>query len=315
MIRMMKNTTFRQLQVFESISRNGTFTAAAEELFLTQPTLSMQMKKLTDTIGIPLYDQIGKKIHLTEAGKELLATSKSVFNSFSEFEMKILNMKGVKEGNLKLAGVTTAEYFAPRILGAFCQRYPGIKVSLEVTNRQRVLQRLADNLDDLYIVGHANHVEGIHITPFLSNPLVVLAPTNHRLAHEKNIPLTELANEHFLMRETGCGTIMTLDHLMREHGFRFKSSMELGSNEAIKQAVIGGLGISMLSMYALAHELQTGELTTLDIEGFPIEEQWYIVYPEGKKLSIVAQAFFDYLLNEGRQITQCSLYTPAHKQT
>jgi len=310
---MMKNTTFRQLQVFESISRNGTFTAAAEELFLTQPTLSMQMKKLTATIGVPLYDQIGKKIHLTEAGKELLATSKNVFNSFSEFEMKILNMKGVKEGNLKLAGVTTAEYFAPRILGAFCQRYPGIKVSLEVTNRQRVLQRLADNLDDLYIVGHANHVEGIHITPFLSNPLVVLAPTNHRLANEKHIPLTELANEHFLMRETGCGTIMTLDQLMTEHGFRFKSSMELGSNEAIKQAVIGGLGISMLSMYALAHELQTGELAILDIQGFPVEEQWYIVYPEGKKLSIVAQAFFDYLLDEGRKITQGSLYTPTPK--
>ncbi len=303
----IRNATFRQLQVFESIARNGSITAAAEELHLTQPTLSIQLKKLTAIVGMPLFDQIGKRIHLTEVGHELLAACQSVFETLASFEMTVADIKGVKKGRLRLSGVTTAEYFAPRILGSFCKKYPGINVTLEVTNRQRVLERLEQNLDDIYIVGQAPTESHIHRTPFLANPLVVLASPGHPLAGKKGISIEALARENFIMREPGCGTYGSIDRLVHEHDFQFKSSMGLGSNEAIKQAVIGGLGISMLSIYALTHELQSGELVVLDVEGFPIEDQWYLCYPKGKQLSIVARLFSDYMLSEGRELTLKSL--------
>jgi len=303
----IRNTTFRQLQVFEAIANHKSFTLAAEELHLTQPTLSMQMKKLTAIIGMPLYNQIGKRLFLTEVGQELLVTCRAVFNSLTDFQMKVADIKGVKKGDLRLSGVTTTEYFAPRILGAFCKQYPGISVALEVTNRQRVLERLEDNLDDIYIVGQAPTGPNIHCTPFLENPLVIFAPPTHPLAGQKNIPIAALASENFIMREPGCGTFLSMDKLLQDQNFTFKSSMALGSNEAIKQAVIGELGISLLSIYALSHEISTGELVALDIEGFPIKDQWYLCYPEGKQLSIVAQVFFDYMLNEGRNLTESSL--------
>ena len=303
----MKNATFRQLQVFESIARNGSFTAAANELHLTQPTISVQIKKLTDVVGMPLFEQMGKKIFLTMVGKQLLETCKSIFHSLDNFEMNIADIKGVKEGVLRLSGVTTVEYFAPRIIGGFCKKYPGIKVSLEVINRRKVLDRLKDNLDDLYICGKISDDLNVEDTLFLENPLVILAEPGHPLADKKNISLQALVNEQFIMRESGCGTYLALDKITGNQGIHFKSSMELGSNEAIKQAVISGLGISMLSLYSLSHELKTGELVILDVEGFPYEDAWHIIYPRGKKLSVVAQAFYDYLLNEGRQLTKAHL--------
>jgi DNA-binding transcriptional LysR family regulator len=306
----IRNATFRQLQVFEAIAKHMSFTAAAEELHLTQPTLSMQMKKLTSIIGLPLYNQIGKRIYLTEVGQELLKTSQSVFNNLSDFQMKVADIKGVKKGNLRLAGVTTAEYFAPRILGAFCKKYPGVTVALEVTNRQSILERLEKNLDDIYIVGQAPTGPNIHSIPFLENPLVILAPPTHPLAGQKNIPIAALAKENFIMREPGCGTYLSMDKLAHDQHFTFQSSMAMGSNEAIKQAVIGELGISLLSIYALSHEISTGELVVLNVEGFPIKDQWYLCYPEGKQLSIIAQLFFDYMLSEGRTLTESTLSAP-----
>ena len=302
-MRKMKNATFRQLQVFESIARTGSFTAAANELFLTQPTISVQIKKLSEVVGTPLFEILGKKVHLTEAGKALLETAKTIFGTLDSFEMSIDEIKGMKKGHLKISGVTTVEYFAPRIIGNFCKKYPGISVSLEVTNRQRVLDRLADNKDDIYICGSLTDDYGIEETYFLDNPLVILAAPNHPLVGEKNIPIDALAKEQFIMRESGCGTYLALDSLVEKKGMHFKSSMELGSNEAIKQAVISGLGVSMLSIYALTHELQSGELKILDVNGFPYKDSWHILHPKGKKLSVVAQAFYDYLLKEGRELT------------
>lgn len=303
----IRNATFRQLQVFESIARNGSYTKAAEELHLTQPTLSMQVKKLTSIIGMPLFEQIGRRISLTAVGEEFLKTCKSVFETLGEFQMTISDIKGVKKGDLRISGVTTAEYFAPRILGDFCKKYPGINVALEVTNRHNVLERLEQNLDDIYIVGQTPTGPGIHSIPFLTNPLVILASPNHPLANEKNIPVKALAKDNFIMREPGCGTFLTMDRMVKDGDVQFSSSMALGSNEAIKQAVIGELGISMLSIYALVHEINTGELVVLDVEGFPIDDEWYLCYPEGKQLSVVAQAFAEYMLHEGRELTLSSI--------
>ena len=291
----MRHSTLRQLEVFEAIARLGSFTRAAEELYLTQPTVSMQIKKLSEAVGLPLYEQVGKKIYLTDAGHALHAFTRELLGQFARFEMTLDDMKGLKQGTLKLAVVTTAKYFAPRLLGPFCQSYPGIEVSLKVSNRERVLERLANNEDDLYILGQPPEDIDAVAEPFLENPLVVLAPMQHVLVGSKQIPLTRLAEEPFLMREPGSGTRIAVERLFAQQGVKMKVRMELGSNEAIKQAIVGGLGISVLSRHTLALDAPTGLLAILDVEGFPIERQWYVAYPAGKQLSVVARSFLEYL--------------------
>jgi len=255
----------------------------------------MQAKKLAETVGLPLLEQIGKKVFLTDAGRELHATCREIFKHLSHFEMTAADLKGLKQGTLRLAVVTTAKYFAPRLLGPFCQKYPGIQVSLKVSNRERVLERLADNQDDLYILGQPPEELDAVAEPFLDNPLVVLAPAGHPLAGKRKIPLARLAQEPFLLREPGSGTRKALERLFADNGLIIKVRMELGSNEAIKQAIVGGLGVSVLSRHTLALDAPMGQLAILDVAGFPIERQWYVVYPAGKQLSIVARTFLDYL--------------------
>ncbi len=202
----MRHSTLRQLEVFEAIARLGSFTRAAEELYLTQPTVSMQIKKLADAVGLPLFEHVGKKVFLTDARRELHKTCREIFKHFSHFEMAVADLKGLKQGTLRLAVVTTAKYFAPRLLGPFCQQYPGIEVSLKVSNRERILERLEDNQDDLYILGQPPEEIDAVAEPFLDNPLVVLAPASHPLTGKKRIPLARLAEEPFLLREPGSGT-------------------------------------------------------------------------------------------------------------
>lgn len=294
----MKHATLHQLKIFEVVARNLSFTRAAEELHLTQPTVSIQMKQLTDIVGMSLLEQVGKRIFLTEAGRELLTVCHSLFDGLSRFEMIISDMKGVKTGKLRLGVITTAKYFVPRLLGPFCDRYPGIEVSLKVTNRERLLQRLIDNEDDLYILGQPPEHMDIWVEPFLDNPLVVLAPCNHTLAGKKNISAERIAQEPFLMRESGSGTRLATEKFFNERGLSLNVRMELGSNEAIKQAVAGGLGVAVLSAHTLALEKSGDELTVLDVEGFPIMRQWHVAYSTGKQLSVVARTFLEFLQQE-----------------
>lgn len=291
----MRHSTFRQLELFDAIARLGSFTRAADELFLTQPTVSMQIKKLSDTVGMPLFEQVGKKIYLTDIGHELHRTCRGISEHLSNFEMIVADMKGLKKGKLRLAVVTTAKYFAPRLLGTFCQQYPGVDASLKVSNRERVLERLANNLDDLYIMGQPPVDADVVAEAFLENNLVVIAPANHALAKKKKIPLELLSREPFLLREQGSGTRMATERLFGESGLKLKMRMELGSNEAIKQAVIGGLGISVLSRHTLELDTPSKKFVVLDVQGFPIKRHWYFVYPAGKQLSIIAKTFVDHL--------------------
>jgi len=300
----MKQATLHQLQIFEAIAQYGSFTRAAEELFLTQPTVSQQMKQLTKAIGVPLYEQIGKRIYLTDAGKAVLEVGRDISQRFNDLEMTLADIKGLKQGNLKLAAITTAKYFVPRILGTFRQRYPGIRISLQIANRQQILDRLADNLDDLYFIGQPPEELDINLRHFLDNPLVVIAPRNHPLAQEKLISIERLADEPLIMRESGSGTRMAVEDFFAENRLQMRVEMEIGSNEAIKQAVVGGLGLSILSRHSLALEGPQGPLVVLDVEGFPIQKHWYVIYPGNKQLSIVAQTFLDYLLTEGKESAQ-----------
>lgn len=300
----MKQTTLHQLKVFEAVARHKSFTRAAEELFLTQPTVSMQVKQLTKAVGLPLFDQVGKRIYLTQAGEELVKTCREVFENLDQFEMTIADLKGLKQGRLRLAVVTTAKYFVPRLLGPFCKRYPGIDVSLQVTNHEHLLSRISDNLDDLYVMSQPPDSLEVTHQCVLENPLVVIAPSNHPLAEERNISLERLASEPFIMREPGSGTRKAVQNLFDQYKLVPKVQLDLGSNEAIKQAIAGGLGVSVLSLHTLALEGPTSHLTVLDVEHFPIERYWYAVYPSGKQLSIVARTFLDYLLAEGKQLAE-----------
>ncbi len=307
--------TLHQLKVFETVARNGSFTRAAEELLITQPTVSSQVKQLTKAIGLPLFEQIGKSLYLTDAGQELLITCQDIFEKLNNFEIKIADLKGTKQGQLKLAVITTAKYFVPRLLGSFCKIYHGIDVALKVTNHQEIQQRMLANKDDLYVVSNTKQNIDLTSKPFLNNPLVVVARKDHPLAGKKNLELQELKGQSFIMREQGSGTRDSIIELFAEHNISVKVKLELGSNEAIKQAISGGLGISILSEHCLISEGISGELTVLDFKHFPIKRRWYVSYLAGKKLSVIAETFLDYLLEESPKMTfpQSSILTQIAK--
>ena len=294
----MIHATLHQLKVFEATARHGSFTRAAEELYLTQPTVSIQVKQLTKAVGLPLFEQIGKRLYLTQAGKKLLETCQEIFQGLSQFEMSIADLKGMKQGKLSIAVITTAKYFVPRLLGPFCKRYPGIDISLKVTNHQNIQERMLNNKDELFIFSQLPSQPDLKTYPFLDNPLVVIAPTDHPLAGKQNIPIDALNNEPFIMREPGSGTREAVQKLFAANNIDVKVRLELGSNEAIKQGIAGGLGVSVLSQHTIISEGTTGEFAILDIEGFPIPRQWYVGHLAGKQLSVVAESFLNYLLEE-----------------
>lgn len=291
----MRHSTFRQLEIFEAIARLGSFTRAAEELHLTQPTVSMQMKKLCDAVGTPLVEQVGKKIMLTEDGRELAQVSRDIFAILDRYAMSVAQRRGLEKGRLKLMAITTAVYFAPRLLGDFARLHPGIDVSLRVTNKEQVLASMADNLDDLYLLGTPPDEIDVVAMPIMDNPIVVLCAPGHALTREGPLTLERLAGEPWLLREAGSGTRKAVERLFHARGLELSPRLELGSNEAIKQAILAGLGISALSRHALTLH-QPDQFAVLEVEGFPIRRHWYVVYPSGRQLSVVARAFLDFLL-------------------
>lgn len=298
----MMQATLHQLKVFEAVARHSSFTKAAEELLITQPTVSTQVKQLTQTVGLPLFEQIGKQLYLTEAGEALLATCQDIFERLDNLEMQVAALKGTKQGRLRLGVVSTAKYFVPRLLGYFCQHFPGIDIALQVTNHATLIQRMHDNQDDLYILSQPPEDISLSSQPFLDNPLVVVARRDHPLAGEKNIPIKSLTGEPFIMREHGSGTRQAVQKLFDRYKVGVKVRLELGSNEAIKQAVAGGLGLSVLSQHTLVSEQMAGELTILDVQHFPIHLRWYVTHLEGKQLSIIAETFLRFLLDNAGHV-------------
>ena len=264
-------------------------------MHVTQPTVSKQIRLLHEEVGLPLLEQIGKKVFLTEAGEQLYATCADWLETWGRFEQTVADLKGIKQGRLRIAAVTTTKYFMPRLLGPFCAQYPGIDIAMEVVNRDRLLERLARNQDDLYVMGVPPDGLNIECEPFLENPLVVLAPASHPLARRKRILFAHLANEPFIVRERGSGTRLTVERVFQERDVPLKIKMELGSNEAIKQAVAGGLGLALLSQSTLSLDPNQKEVAVLNVEGFPIKRYWYVVRPRDKQLSVVANAFLEFL--------------------
>ena len=303
---IVRHTTMRQLQIFEAVVRLGSHTRAAEELYLTQPTVSMQTKKLTDAIGVPLLQQNGRQIEATAAGQIVYRSVREIFSSLSDLEVALSELKGLKRGKLKLGVVTTAKYLAPELLGRFSEEYPGIELSLKVSNRDRISERLSENVDDLYIMGQAaEEIQGIELYPFAPNPLVVIAPKSHELFHsQKQVSLRELSQYPWIMREPGSGIRDATLRVFESQGLRPNIRMELGSNEAIKHAVIANLGLSVLSLHSMTIEGPEGPLGIVRAEQFPIARQWNIIHPSDRKLSLVANSFLDFSMREKQRITQ-----------
>lgn len=294
--------TLRQLKVFASVARHLNYTRAAEELFLTQPAVSMQVKQLEEHLGVALFEQLGKRIHLTEAGQEVLAYARTVTQQLDELESVLNRIKGLSGGKLRISVATTANYFIPTLLGTFSRRYPEVTVSLDVTNREALLQQLSENTVDLVIMGQPPAGLDVEAEVFMENPLIVVAPPGHPLAHQKKIPLKRLQEEVFLVREPGSGTRSAMERFFAEREIHLKTGMEVGSNEAIKQSVQAGLGLGLLSRATIEQELELKRLVVLDVAEFPIMRHWYLVHRRGKRLSAVAEVFKDFMLKEARAL-------------
>ena len=299
---LVRHASLRQLQILVTVAHTGGYTRAAETLYLTQPTVSMQVKKLSETVGLPLFERVGKRLHLTLAGRKVLNAAEDILERLGHLGDDMTELKGQVKGELHIAGVNTVKYFVPHLLGAFLQTYPEVKPILTVTNRARVIGRLMDNEDELIIMGQVpDHLE-VEAYPFLENKLIVVASPNHPLARKPSISLARLTKERFLVREAGSGTRLATDHLLAEQGLTINPYMELGSSGAIKQAVMAGLGLSVLSINNLRLELTGGHIAKLDVEGFPLERYWYAVHVKGKKLSLVTRTFLDFLLKQGKDV-------------
>lgn len=288
------NATFRQLRLFLALAERGSITAAAEVCHVTQPTVSMQLRELADAVGLPLYEQIGKRLHLTAAGEALAETARRMLDEWLDFEQGINAMKGLEQGRLRVALVSTAKYFVPRLLGSFCREHPNIEIALEVLNRDGVVARLRENRDDLYIMSMPPENLDLEKHAFLDNPLVLIAPEGHRLKGQR-LKLTDLSDERFILRERGSGTRLACDAHFARSAFVPAVRLELGSNEAIKQAVAGGLGLAVISRHALAARPANDQLTILEVAGFPLQSRWFTLYPRGKRLSPVAAVFLEHL--------------------
>jgi len=303
----MRNVTLRQLRVFTSVARHLSFTRAARELHLTQPAVSQQIKLLEAEVGLPLFEQIGRRIQVAPAGTKLLRYANDMLDLLRDASESLAAMRGLRRGVLKLGAVSTAKYFAPSLLSAFTPAYPEVTIQFTVGNREEVIRHLSDNGIDIAIMGRPPRELDTIAEPFARHPLVLIASPSHPLAGKRRIPLRQLANEQFLIREEGSGTRASMEHVFREHNVPFRVSMEVSSNETIKQAVMAGMGISFLSAHTIGLELATGKLVILDITGLPIMRDWYVLHLREKRLSPITMAFREFLLQRGGGIIHAAV--------
>ena len=301
---IVKNATLRQLKIFETVARHLSFSRAAEELHLTQPAVSTQVKQLAAHAGLPLFEQFGKKINMTPAGLEMLQFSRAVIQQFREAEESMARHKGISGGRLNVAVISAGGYFFPQVLAEFTRRHPGVTLNLAVHNREELLHQLAGNLTDLAIM--VRPPEGMHTIsePFAPHPYVIVAAPDHPLVGRKRISLAVLAREPFVVREKGSDTRNSMEEGFGRRLKNLSIAMEIRSTETIKQAVIARMGISFLSAHTISLELRVGSLAILDVRGFPLMLNWYVVHRENKRLPPVALAFKSFLMKDGAALIE-----------
>lgn len=290
------NITFRQLRLFLALAEKGSVSAAAKAMHITQPTASMQLRQVAKSIGVPTHEADGRGVRLTEAGQKLASTARTIFGGWEEFEQELAASRGLKAGRLKIAVVSTAKYFMPQIVGSFCRVHPHVEVSLEILNRDGVVQRLRDGMDDLYIMSMPPPDMALEDEVILPNPIVVIASINDELCRARHLALRDLQERSLVLRESGSGTRMAADRYFRRQRFRPEVRFELGSNEAIKQIVSAGLGIGIISRHALQGSAGNLKIRELEVKGFPLPSAWHLVRPSTRRLSPVATAFRAHLI-------------------
>ena len=292
------NFTLRQLQIFQHVAKHLSFTKAAEELFLTQPAVSGQIKQLEKVIGLHLYEQLGRQIYLTQAGKLVNDFCIDIQTKVNNIKKDINDLKGIEGGLLHVSVATTVNYFAAKLLSNFCQQHTGIRLQLDVTNRVTLLEQLEKNDTDIVLMGLPPDDMDLIVEPFMDNPLVIIAPPDHPLVDEKNIPLQKLKNDKLLMREVGSGTRIAMEQFFLEKkNFKLISTIEMNSNEAIKKSVEAGLGLGIVSIHTIELEKEIGRLKILDVRHFPINRKWYVVHRKGKRLLTAAKLLKQFILD------------------
>jgi DNA-binding transcriptional LysR family regulator len=295
----MRNATLRQLRTFNEVARQQSFTAAAKALHLTQPAVSMQLRQLEHAAGLPLLEQTGRRVQLTEAGRELLRYAAGIATLLREAEDAMKALQGIGGGELSIAVTSTAKYFAPQLLAEFRRSHPEVRLRLAVSNREAVVRELTENSVDLAVMGRPPRGIETEAAPFASHPIGIIASPSHPLAGRKRLPLERLAGETFIIRERGSGTRAAMEHVFAERGFRPRDVLEMSSNETIKQAVMAGMGVAFLSTHTIGLELRARRLVLLGVSGLPVMRQWFVIHRRGKRLTPVAQAFKSFLLENG----------------
>jgi LysR family transcriptional regulator, low CO2-responsive transcriptional regulator len=303
----MKNATLRQLKVFEAVARHRSFSRAAEELHLTQPAVSTQVSKLEEHAGLPLFEQLGKKIHLTPAGAQMLQSSREIIQKFQEAEEAMAQFKGVSGGRLNVSVISAGDYFFPKLLVEFAQRHEGVTLNFGVCNREELLTQLKENVTDLAVMVRPPEDEDTVAEPFAPHPYVIVAAPSHPLARTPRIPVYRIVREPFVVREKGSDTWNSMVEGFGGNLPGLNIAMEIRSTETIKQAVMAGMGVSFLSAHTISRELQAGSLTVLDVQGFPLMLHWYVVHRRTKRLPPVAQAFKNFLLADGAALINQAL--------
>lgn len=289
-----RQLTFRQLEIFRAVALHNSVTDAAKALHLAQPTVSTQIARMASHTDSELFEQVGKKLYLTDVGKDMLETSRAIFELLDNLEMRLAERAGLETGYLRISAVTTSKYLVPKWLGSFCRQHPSIEPEFNIGNRNEIINRLNQNLDDLYIFSHPPTEIDIAKRPITKNPLVLIAPKGHKFESTEGLTWHEVRKERFLIREKGSGTRFAIEEFFNRAGEPMLRPLTIASNEAIKESVSAGLGLAIISQHALHHMVQDG-LTELNVEGLPIDTQWYLVTPKGKVVSPVAAAFREHV--------------------
>jgi DNA-binding transcriptional LysR family regulator len=297
----------RRLQVFEAVARLQSFSRAAAELHLTQPAVSMQVRQLEEEVGMPLYEQMGRRLDITPAGRVIAACNRDLALRLRETEETLAQMTGAGGGEISISAVSTAKYHVPMLLAEFRRKYPEVRVRLSVSNREQVVRDLTENSVDLAIMGTPPRGLDTIAVPFARHPIAIIAVPGHALARGKRLPLARLAGETFLIRERGSGTRSAMERVFRERRFHPRETIEMSSNETIKQAVMAGMGVSFLSLHTVGLEVAAKRLVVLDVAGTPVMRHWYVIHRERKRLSPIVEAFKTFLIERGAKAIEQAL--------
>jgi DNA-binding transcriptional LysR family regulator len=307
----MRNATLRQLRVFAAAARHQSFGKAAEELHLTPPAVSMQIRELEEHVGLPLFDRSGRQVALTVTGEYLLVYVRKVLATLKDAEDAIARFRGLETGRVSIGMVSTAKYFVPRLLAQFRQEHPAIEVKLAVGgNREQLVALLRANEVDLAVMGRPPRELATRAEPFAVHPHAIVAAPDHPLLRIGHAPASLLNHYEFIIRETGSGTRAAMEKFFADHRLQPRVAMEMTSNETIKQAVMAGMGVSFLSLHTIGLERRAGLLAVPDVEGLPVLKRWYIVNNLSKTLSPAAEAFRYFILEEGERFLAKEYGTP-----